>query len=133
MLYTLKRTASVVLLFSVLAGLLVACGGGGNSSGNGNGSNCSNVQLSYWTPFTGPDGPFMARLVASFNNAHPDIQVQVTTQADYNTKLDTAAASDTLPDVAIINEDQVATQAFRHIIRRRDHHDSDFVPELQAL
>jgi multiple sugar transport system substrate-binding protein len=44
----------------------------------------------------------------------------MTTQAEYNTKLDTAAASDTLPDVAIINEDQIATEAFRHIIRPMD-------------
>ncbi len=50
----------------------------------------------------------------------------MTTQAEYTTKLDTAAASDTLPDIAIINEDQIATEAFRHIIRSMD----DYLPQL---
>jgi multiple sugar transport system substrate-binding protein len=110
------------MLISMVGVVLAACGGGSGPSNPSNATTagCSNVQLSYWTPFTGPDGPFMNRLVASFNNANPGIQVQMTTQADYNTKLDTAAASDTLPDVAIINEDQIATQAFRHIIRPMD-------------
>lgn len=121
--YQLKRVVGIMVLVGMLSALFVACGG--NSSSNTAGS-CSSVQLSYWNPFTGPDGPYMGRLVASFNSAHPNIQVQMTTQADYNTKLDTAAASDTLPDVAIINEDQIATQAFRHIIRPMD----DVMPQL---
>ena len=50
----------------------------------------------------------------------------MTTQPNYPTKLDTAAASNTLPDVAIINEDQIATEAFRHIIRSID----DVMPQL---
>jgi len=83
-------------------------------------STCSNLELAYWNPFTGPDGPFMQKLVDQFNAANPNIKVTMTSQADYNTKLATAAASDTLPDVAVINEDQVATQAFNHIIRPID-------------
>jgi multiple sugar transport system substrate-binding protein len=123
--YRFKRTASLMVLLGMLSALFVACGGGSGNNSSASG-NCSSVQLSYWNPFTGPDGPYMGRLVASFNNAHPNIQVQMTTQSDYNTKLDTAAASDTLPDVAIINEDQIATQAFRHIIRPID----DIMPQL---
>lgn len=120
MLYRSKRTGSILLLISMLCTLLLAACGSTASPGTGTTSGCANVQLAYWTPFTGPDGPFMNRLVASFNAANPNIRVQMTTQSDYNTKLDTAAASDTLPDVAIINEDQIATQAFRHIIRPID-------------
>jgi multiple sugar transport system substrate-binding protein len=83
-------------------------------------ANCSNVQLTYWTPFTGPDGPFMSRLVDQFNQANPKIKATVTAQAEYATKMSTAAASDSLPDLAVVNEDQVATQAFNHIIRPMD-------------
>lgn len=122
MLYRSRPTANILIIVSVLCGLLVACGGS-TTSNNGN---CSSVQLSYWNPFTGPDGPYMRRLVTSFNNANPGIQVQMTTQADYPTKLDTAAASNTLPDIAIINEDQIATEAFRHVIRPID----DVMPQL---
>ncbi|HYP20529.1 MAG TPA: ABC transporter substrate-binding protein, partial [Chloroflexia bacterium] len=91
-----------------------AGGGGGMPTG------CTgNVELTYWTPFTGPDGPFMQGIVDSFNSANPNIKVTMNTipGAEYGTQLGTAAASDTLPDVAIINEDQVATQAFRNVLR----------------
>lgn len=83
-------------------------------------SGCSNVSLTYWNPFTGPDGPFMGQLVNQFNSSQQQVSVKMTSQADYNTKLQTAAASDTLPDVAIINEDQIATQAFNRVIRPED-------------
>ncbi len=81
--------------------------------------NCSAVELTYWTPFTGPDGPFMQTIVNNFNSANQNIKVTMNTVpgGEYSTQLGTAAASDTLPDVAIINEDQVATQAFRGVLR----------------
>lgn len=123
-----QRSISIFLLISIMSLLFVACGSGAatnSGSGSGTAAGCSNVQLSYWNPFTGPDGPYMGRLVASFNSGHPGVRVTMTTQAEYTTKLDTAAASDTLPDVAIINEDQIATAAFRRIIRPMDSYVSD--------
>lgn len=124
----LQRSLSTFMLISIVGMVVAACGtGAGTNSGTSdNGTNCSNVQLSYWNPFTGPDGPYMGRLVSSFNSSQSNIKVQMTTQAEYPTKLDTAAASDTLPDVAIINEDQIATEAFRHIIRPMDA----YLPQL---
>ena len=80
-------------------------------------STCSNVQIEYWTPFTGPDGPFMRKLVDQFNAANPKIKANFVTQPNYVTKMSTAAASNTLPDLASINEDQVATMAYNHVIR----------------
>lgn len=117
----LTYSASVLMLLGLLAMLLTACGGATGNTGNASGANCGTVSLSYWNAFTGPDGPYMGQIVASFNSAHPGIHVTMTTQADYDTKLDTAAASDTLPDVAIINEDKIATEAFRHILRSIDN------------
>jgi len=81
---------------------------------------CTNVEVAYWNGFTGPDGPLMQGLVDKFNAANPTIKVNVTTQSDLGTSLNTAAASDTLPDITIVNEDAVATQAFRNIIRPMD-------------
>ncbi|MBA3470345.1 MAG: extracellular solute-binding protein, partial [Herpetosiphonaceae bacterium] len=83
-------------------------------------ANCTNVELQYWNPFTGPDGPFMGNIVDKFNSENANIKVTMTSQGEYATQLNTAAASDTLPDVAVINEDQVATSAFRNIIRPID-------------
>jgi multiple sugar transport system substrate-binding protein len=83
-------------------------------------ADCGVVQLDYWNPFTGPDGPFMGQMVDAFNAEHPNIQVTMTTQSEYYTQLNTSAASGTLPDVAIVHADQVATQAYRNVLRPID-------------
>lgn len=107
-----------------------ASGGAATASAGGGAmtlpAECSTVDLQYWNPFTGPDQPFMQTIVDNFNAANPNVKVTMTAQAEYNTQLSTAAASGTLPDVAIINEDQVATQAFNGVIRPMD----DVLPQM---
>lgn len=83
-------------------------------------ADCGTVDLQYWNPFTGPDGPFMGQMVDAFNAENPNIRVTMTSQAEYYTQLGTAAAADSLPDVAIVHADQVATQAFRNVLRPID-------------
>lgn len=83
-------------------------------------ASCTNVDLQFWNPFTGPDGPFMGQLVDQFNAANPNIKVTMTSQAEYYTQISTSAASDTLPDLAIIHADQVSTQVFRNVLRPID-------------
>jgi len=83
-------------------------------------STCGKVELQYWNPFTGPDGPYMGEMVNAFNAEHPDIVVTMTSMGEYYTQLSTAAAADTLPDVAIVHADQIATHAFRNILRPID-------------
>lgn len=84
-------------------------------------ADCTNVELAYWNPFTGPDGPFMGEMVDAFNQEqNGNINVTMTSQAEYYTQLGTAAASDQLPDVAIVHADQVATQVFRNVLRPID-------------
>lgn len=89
-------------------------------------ADCTTVDLQYWNGFTGPDQPFMQTIVDNFNTANPNVKVTMTAQAEYGTQLSTAAASGTLPDVAIINEDAVATQAFNSVIRPMD----DVLPQM---
>lgn len=132
------RHWSLTVLIALLATLLAACGGGGaaqptaaapeataapvsgEAAGGGLPAECTNVTLDYWNPFTGPDGPFMGTLTENFNAENPNIQVVMTSQAEYYVQLGTAAASNTLPDVAIVHADQVATQAFRNVLRPID-------------
>lgn len=78
---------------------------------------CTSITLEYWNPFTGPDGPYMGELVNAFNQANTNIKVNMTTQAEYYTQLSTSAASNTLPDVAIVHADQIATQVYRNVLR----------------
>lgn len=146
MTHQFRQRTTMMILTSLLAALLAACGGeqattaptvgtgattapGGAATtapvtGTDGGMTlpaaCTNVELQYWNPFTGPDGPFMGTIVDAFNAQNPNVKVIMTSQGEYATQLSTAAASDTLPDVAVINEDQVATSAFRNIIRPID-------------
>jgi multiple sugar transport system substrate-binding protein len=85
---------------------------------------CSAVNINYWNSFTGADGTQMQKMVDAFNAANPNIQVAANTSnavgSDYDTQLDTAQASGGLPDVAIINEDKLATRVFRNTLRPID-------------
>lgn len=78
--------------------LLSACS---SSSGSTNASS-GPVTLTYWSGFTGGDGPTYQGLVAEFNKTHPDIKVQMDAQP-WDTlaqKLPTALASGSGPDIA---------------------------------
>jgi multiple sugar transport system substrate-binding protein len=83
-------------------------------------ADCGTVSLEYWNPFTGPDGPFMGEIVNTFNDSQENIEVTMTTQSEYYTQLSTAAASETLPDIAIVHADQIATQVYRNVLRSMD-------------
>lgn len=63
------------------------------------------VKISYWTPFSGGDGEFMAEMVKKFNAENKDIQVEQLNMKfdDYYTKLATAVASDQAPDVTVMH------------------------------
>lgn len=74
------------------------------------------VALEFWNPFTGPDGAFMQTLVDQFNEETETVQVTITTQTEYYTKVRAAALSDTLAQVLIMHVDQIPLQAEDGII-----------------
>lgn len=102
----------------------------GEGTGAGLPAECTDVQLQYWNPFTGPDGPLMGQLVEEFNTANPGVTVTMNTipGGEYVTQLGTAVASGTQPDVLIVWADHVATLAFRNIIRPID----DLVGQMEV-
>jgi multiple sugar transport system substrate-binding protein len=131
----------VAVVAITLIGTLAACGprGGAEESDGGGAASPpaaveslappdAEVSLTFWTPFTGPDGPFMQTLVDEFNAEDTGITVEVTTQAEYYQKLRTAAQSDTLPDVGIVHLDAIPQNAEDGIIQPIN----DLI-ELQAL
>ena len=65
------------------------------------------VQLQYWTPFTGPDGAYMERMVQQFNEEHAgEIEVELFILpggADYITKLALAIRTGAPPGVVILS------------------------------
>ena len=65
------------------------------------------VQLQFWTPFTGPDGAYMERMVEQFNEEHAgEIEVELfilAGGADYITKLALAIRTGAPPGVVILS------------------------------
>lgn len=128
------RNSLYLTFIMLLAALLAACSpaageadttGGDDDTGGTDGGEvadtCESVELQYWNPFTGPDGPYMGEMVDAFNAENGEgITVVMTTQSDYYPQIATAAASETLPDVAIMHADQVATHAYRGVLRSMD-------------
>ncbi|MDX9952927.1 MAG: ABC transporter substrate-binding protein [Anaerolineae bacterium] len=115
-----SRLWTIYTLLLVISIVLAACSPTPKPAESETGTSCGTVELQYWNPFTGPDGPFMGQMVDAFNASHPEIKVTMTSQGEYYTQLATAAAADTLPDVAIVHADQVPTQAFRNVLRPMD-------------
>lgn len=115
-----SRLWTIYTLLLVVSIILAACSPTPKPTEPETETSCGAVELQYWNPFTGPDGPFMGQMVDAFNASQSEIKVTMTSQGEYYTQLATAAAADTLPDVAIVHADQVPTQAFRNVLRPID-------------
>jgi multiple sugar transport system substrate-binding protein len=78
--------------------------------------------LQFWNPFTGGDGPTMAKIVDAFNAAHPQITVEMSSlnAVDLYAKVVPAVGAGQGPDVAIMHLDQLATFAIRGTIVELD-------------
>ncbi|MEJ5943717.1 extracellular solute-binding protein [Pseudokineococcus basanitobsidens] len=76
------------------------------------------VDLDFWNPFTGGDGPTMARLVQQFTDSHPSVRVRTTSLLadDMYAKVLPAVAAQEGPQVAIMHLDQLPTYALRGTI-----------------
>lgn len=127
------RYSTLAVMVVALALVLAACraapdGGDASDGGAGAPSAAASVEaavieppanditISYWTPFTGPDGPFMQELVDQFNAEGTTITVEMETLPDYYTEVNTAAQADTLPQVGIMHLDQIPLNAENALI-----------------
>jgi multiple sugar transport system substrate-binding protein len=129
---------------------LTACGGGKSADEAAGGSTSSDkkftgkytgpaVTLSYWNGFTGGDGPFMDKLVEQFQQENSKISVKQNTieWADFYQKVPAAVTAGKGPDVGVMHQDQLATNAVRKVILPVDDvadalglKESDFSPEV---
>jgi multiple sugar transport system substrate-binding protein len=75
------------------------------------------VKLSYWTGFTGDDGPTMQALVDRFNREEPriDVAMNVILWNDFYQKVPAAVYSGNGPDVGVMQVDQIPINAAHQI------------------
>ena len=98
------------------------------------------MTLAYWNGFTGGDGPSMDKLVQEFQQANPKIEVEQNTEVqwdDFYQKAPAAVTAGKGPDVGVMHQDQLATNAARKVIlpaddvaKALDLKESDFSPEV---
>ena len=147
----LSRRRFLVAGGGVAAGAaLTACGGGKSADEAASGTSNSKstftgkytgpaVTLAYWNGFTGGDGPSMDKLVQEFQQANPKIKIKQNTiqWADFYQKVPAAVTAGKGPDVGVMHQDQLATNAARKVIlpvddvaKALDLKESDFSPEV---
>ncbi|MEK3720692.1 ABC transporter substrate-binding protein [Paenibacillus sp. FSL H8-0034] len=106
----MKKTIGTVLGVALVASSLAACGAGqdsgtqaGGTSGTGTATG-GKTKISYWT-IDRHDADYMKEVIKKFNDANPDIEVEMTVMADnFNQAVDIAYASKQAPDVLRTND-----------------------------
>lgn len=106
----------VLLLISALAfSMLTACGGRTASPSTAK----EEVQLQYWTVFTGPDGTQMQNIVDAFNTLNKS-RIHVTSRVfaseEYYKTMLAAMASGTPPDVCVMHCSQIQRFARKKLL-----------------
>lgn len=104
-----KWLVSMFMLISLIS-ILAACSNNNNegaseeTNGNEN-SNNGPVTVNFWHTMTGKNGERIQEMVDRFNSSQAEVEVVATYQGGYDeltTKLQQAIASNTAPDVAVI-------------------------------
>ncbi|MFI9343526.1 ABC transporter substrate-binding protein [Streptomyces sp. NPDC052773] len=97
-----RRAAIAVALGSVLALTATACGDDGSGGGGGEGSEGSGKgKIVFWDNNGGVRTDIWKQIIADFEKAHPDIDVEYVgiSSTEYQSKVDTAIQGGGLPDV----------------------------------
>ena len=92
-------------------------GGGGSEGYDG-----PAVSLAFWNGLTGGDGPIMRKMINQFNAEHPNIKVSMTAiaWAEYFQKLPAAVSNGKAPEIGLMHNDDLATNAARQVISPLD-------------
>ncbi|MFE0461248.1 ABC transporter substrate-binding protein [Kitasatospora sp. NPDC058965] len=106
----MHRKVSALLCAAALATGATACSSGATSAADGGGSGPVTISYGIWDA---NQQPAMQKIVDAFQSSHPNIKVsiQLTPNADYWTKLQTAAASGTAPDVFWMSSTRIGLYA----------------------
>ena len=117
-----KKGLKVMSFISILA-LLGACSGDDGNSSNESADSGGTQTVSFWAPFSGPDGPNMQEIVEDFNESQDDVKVnmQIVPQSEYYTTVDLSlSGQEDGADVMIMHGDQVVTYASQNILKNLD-------------
>lgn len=74
--------------------------------------------LTFWVPFSGPDGNAMKTIVSKFNASHKDVQINMTINpnGNYAGALTTAISAHKAPNMFVVDDVAMATYAAANIL-----------------
>ncbi|WLD92796.1 ABC transporter substrate-binding protein [Alkalihalobacillus sp. AL-G] len=109
---------SIFLVVGLLMFSVAACSNseGGDDSGNKN-------EITFWAPFSGPDGPKMKEIVKEYNESQDKYKVnfQIVPQSEYYKSIDLAFNDKkNVPDLLIMHGDQIITYAKKDVLKNLD-------------
>lgn len=99
-----RRSGLSLLLFILLSLVITSCSQQVVTQTDE--SSINKLKITFWSPFSGGDGQFMAELVQQYNNENKDhikIEQINNNSGDYYTKLSTAIVTEEAPDIAIVH------------------------------
>jgi multiple sugar transport system substrate-binding protein len=100
----LRARISAMILLIPLSLLTISCSSQPDMQVDEAASN--KLRITFWSPFSGGDGQFMAELIQQYNNENQDhvkIDQINNNSGDYYTKLSTAIVTEEAPDIAIVH------------------------------
>lgn len=130
------RRVSALLCAAALVTGVAGCSSAAGSSANSAGSGPVTITYGIWDA---NQMPAMQKIVDAFQAAHPDIKVsiQLTPNADYWTKLQTAAASGSAPDVFWMSSTRIGLYAgqgqLQSLSDKSGFDNSKFAKSLNAI
>ncbi|GGV16890.1 ABC transporter substrate-binding protein [Streptomyces griseoflavus] len=105
-----RRTSAAVALGAVLALTATACGDDGSGAGGDGAEGSGKGKIVFWDNNGGVRTDIWKQIIADFEKANPDIDVQYVgiASTEYQSKVDTAIQADGLPDVGGISASMLA-------------------------
>ncbi len=99
-----RSRLSATLILILMSSFTIGCSPQLNTHTEEASSN--KLRITFWSPFSGGDGQFMAELIQQYNNENKDhvkIEQINNNSGDYYPKLSTAIVTEEAPDIAIVH------------------------------
>lgn len=122
---------SLLLLVLLLSASLLFASGSSESSASSGGK----IELKFWSLFTGGDGEFFDAMIDAFNASQDEVVMtnDMVKFDDYYTKLTTALAAKTAPDVVVVHQGNMLNYVENGTLLPLDEYvSSDILADFQA-
>lgn len=113
-----KKLLGIAMTAALIIGSLGACSNG-DSKGDASSKKGDNT-ITFWAPFSGPDGPRMKTIVDDYNNSQDNVTVdfQIVPQSEYYKTVDLSMSGQkNSPDVMIMHGDQIPTYVEKDLLK----------------